>query len=198
MHVDRAGTLWVGLSRQGLYRLIGEQFREDRTRADAPSNAVRAIYQDGDGVVWVGTENGRLFRGVGAQFALVAGAENLGGVVNAIVRDRDANLWIATTGGVWRLHNGRLDRLELASHAGNDTWALLEDPEGSLWIGVHGGGLLRLRDGKFIPLGADEGLPGTLAWSVHRRATAVCGSVRKPASVVMRTARSSICRLDSD
>jgi signal transduction histidine kinase/ligand-binding sensor domain-containing protein/ActR/RegA family two-component response regulator len=166
LHIDRAGTLWAGLSRQGLYRLVGERFERIALADDAPSNAVRAIYQDGGGVLWVGAENGRLFRGVGAEFAPVAGAENLGGEVHAILRDRDENLWIATTGGVWRMQNGVLDRLELEEHGGNDAWALLEDSEGSVWVGVHGGGLVRLRDGKFLSYGADEGLPGALGWSV--------------------------------
>ncbi|HEX8386997.1 MAG TPA: ATP-binding protein, partial [Rubricoccaceae bacterium] len=43
--------------------------------------------------------------------------------------------------------------------------ALLADPEGSLWAGSSGGGLVRLRDGRFTPFGAPEGLgaDGTLA-----------------------------------
>ena len=48
----------------------------------------------------------------------------------------------------------------------NDVRALLEDPEGSLWIGTFGAGLERLHTGKFIPYGPSEGLPGSLAWSV--------------------------------
>ncbi|HEY5759746.1 MAG TPA: two-component regulator propeller domain-containing protein, partial [Steroidobacter sp.] len=168
LHVDRAGTLWVGLNRQGLYRLVGDRFERIALTSDAGSNAIRSIYQEPDGVLWVGSENGRLFRGTGAQFASVPGAEELGGAVNAILRDRDGTLWIATTGGVWRMKDGQAERLELEKHAGNDAWALLEDPEGSLWIGIHGGGVLRLRDGKFLPYGADEGLPGTHGWSVAR------------------------------
>ncbi|MFL6578686.1 MAG: two-component regulator propeller domain-containing protein, partial [Povalibacter sp.] len=164
--MGRDGTLWVGDGRQGLYRLVDERFEKVALSSDASDSEVHAIHQDADGVVWAGTANGHLFRGVDGEFTAVAGAQNLGGVVNAILRDRDNNLWLATTGGLWRLANSKVERLELGSRAGNDTWSLLEDPEGSLWIGVHGAGLLRLRNGKFLSYGPDEGLPGTLGWSV--------------------------------
>ncbi len=48
----------------------------------------------------------------------------------------------------------------------NDVRTLLEDREGSLWVGSYGGGLLRLRDGKFTSFGLSEGLLGNLAWTI--------------------------------
>ena len=55
---------------------------------------------------------------------------------------------------------------DMRDRTSNDVRALLEDPEGSLWIGTFGAGLERLHTGKFIPYGPAEGLPGSLAWSV--------------------------------
>src|SRR5277367_6836989 len=47
--------------------------------------------------------------------------------------------------------------------------AIREDDEGSLWIGSHGSGLLRLRDGKFASAGEPEGLQGNLTWTIAER-----------------------------
>src|SRR6185295_834469 len=73
----------------------------------------------------------------------------------------------ATTGaGLLRLGIGAPGWLDKRERTSNDVRALLEDPEGSLWLGTFGAGLERLHSGKFIPYGPDEGLPGSLTWSV--------------------------------
>jgi signal transduction histidine kinase/ligand-binding sensor domain-containing protein/AmiR/NasT family two-component response regulator len=88
-----------------------------------------------------------------------------------MLRDRDGNFWIATAGaGVLRLSkDGQRSWFDMRDRTSNDVRSLLEDPEGSLWIGTFGAGLERLRDGKFVPYGRPEGLPGDLAWAVVER-----------------------------
>jgi signal transduction histidine kinase len=44
---------------------------------------------------------------------------------------------------------------------------LLADREQSLWIGIEGGGLNRLRSGSFVSYGPDEGLPGVPVLTVY-------------------------------
>jgi ligand-binding sensor domain-containing protein len=125
------------------------------------------MLEDDDGTMWVGTEDGRLFHGRDGRFEPYASAQNLGSAVSAILRDRDGNLWIGTTGnGALRLAADTPSWLDMRDRTSNDVRALLEDPEGSLWLGTFGAGLERLHNGKFIPYGPAEGLPGNLAWSV--------------------------------
>jgi ligand-binding sensor domain-containing protein len=125
------------------------------------------MFEDGDGAIWIGTEDGRLFRGRDGQFEAYAPAQNLGSSVSAILRDRDGNLWVGTTGnGALRLAADTANWLDMRDRTSNDVRALLEDPEGSLWLGTFGAGLERLHNGKFIPYGPAEGLPGNLAWTV--------------------------------
>ena len=53
---------------------------------------------------------------------------------------------LATTGaGAMRLGTGAPAWLDMRDRTSNDVRALLEDPEGSLWIGTFGAGLERLR-----------------------------------------------------
>jgi signal transduction histidine kinase/ligand-binding sensor domain-containing protein/CheY-like chemotaxis protein len=167
LQLDNVGTLWAATNVGGLHRRSGERFEKVTVAADAGSEAVRAIFQDDDGALWVGTEDGRLFRGRDGEFEPVADAQNLGAGVSTMLRDRDGNLWVGTTGaGVLRLGSGAPSWLDMRERTSNDVRALLEDAEGSLWIGTFGAGLERLHDGKFIPYGLTEGLPGNLVWSV--------------------------------
>jgi signal transduction histidine kinase len=50
------------------------------------------------------------------------------------------------------------------------TYALLEDREGSLWIGTAGAGAARLRDGSFTVYGVREGLADDFVYPVHEDA----------------------------
>jgi signal transduction histidine kinase/ligand-binding sensor domain-containing protein/CheY-like chemotaxis protein len=160
-------TMWVGTNVGGLYRLGAERFEKVIVSSSAGSDAVRAMFEDGDGAIWIGTEDGRLFRGRDGQFEAYAPAQNLGSSVSAILRDRDGNLWVGTTGnGALRLAADTANWLDMRDRTSNDVRALLEDPEGSLWLGTFGAGLERLHNGKFIPYGPAEGLPGNLAWTV--------------------------------
>ena len=167
LQVGNNGTLWAATNVGGLYRRAADRFERVHVADSAGSDAVRAIFEDDDGALWVGTEDGRLFRGRDGQFEPYAGAQDLGASVSAILRDRDGNLWVATTGaGLLRLGIGAPGWLDKRERTSNDVRALLEDPEGSLWLGTFGAGLERLHSGKFIPYGPDEGLPGSLTWSV--------------------------------
>jgi ligand-binding sensor domain-containing protein len=67
----------------------------------------------------------------------------------------------------WR--DGSFDTLASNQFATSDLQALLEDDEGSLWVGSHSVGLLRLRDGKFASAGEFEGLRGNLTWTMTPR-----------------------------
>jgi len=165
--IDNNGTLWAATNVGGLHRRSADRFEKITVTASAGSYDVRAMLEDHDGALWLGTEDGRLFRGRDGQFEPYAAARNLGSAVSAILRDRDGNLWVATTGGgVFRVGANATSWLDMRDRTSNDVRALLEDPEGSLWLGTFGAGLERLHDGKFIPYGPPEGLPGNLAWSV--------------------------------
>ena len=167
LQAGNTGTIWAATNVGGLYRRSGERFEKVSVDPSAGSDTVRAMFEDNDGALWIGTEDGRLFRGHDGRFEPFAGAQNLGSAVSAILRDRDGNLWIGTTGsGALRLGANAPSWLDMRDRTSNDVRALLEDPEGSLWLGTFGAGLERLHNGKFIPYGPAEGLPGNLAWSV--------------------------------
>jgi len=68
--------------------------------------------------------------------------------VLSILRDRDANIWIGTSRGLFRYNSNGVSLLSAHETMGPVT-ALFEDREGSIWFG-SARGLERLRDSTFV------------------------------------------------
>lgn len=78
-----------------------------------------------------------------------------------IIQTRDGYLWFATLGGLIRFDGVRFETFEPSNTKemkGVQCYALLESPDGTLWIGTYLGGLLAYKDGKFRAYGKQEGL----------------------------------------
>ena len=92
---DSRGRLWVGSS-DGLYRQEGERFARVDTGNRYGVLSAAAVGAD----LWFGTTNGAL-RIRGDRVEWVGPAAGLGGGhVNAILVDRESNVWFATDSGV--------------------------------------------------------------------------------------------------
>ena len=111
--------------------------------------------------------------------------------VLSILRDRDSNIWIGTSRGLFRYNENRISLLGAHEITGPVT-ALFEDREGNIWFG-SARGLERLRDSAFVtyslpnlksqstgPLHVDSGgrtwiapIQGGLRWLKRGRSGAV-------------------------
>jgi streptogramin lyase/two-component sensor histidine kinase len=59
-----------------------------------------------------------------------------------------------------RFRNGAFEKFTIKEGLSSDrVWTILEDHEGSLWIGTYGGGLNRLKSGKVTMYTSQEGMP---------------------------------------
>ncbi len=82
--------------------------------------------------------------------------------VNAIAQTPDGYLWLGTEEGLVRFDGVRFtvfDRKTTPELRNNFVMALHVDRTGSLWIGTFGGGLVRLRGGRFELFTRAQGLP---------------------------------------
>ena len=73
--------------------------------------------------------------------------------------DRDGRLWVATMVGLWRL--SPRDTVCFTQRDGlpvDHVRQIHEDADGTMWLGTYGGGLVRLRGGKFATLDRRHGL----------------------------------------
>lgn len=159
--VDSSDRLWVA-DEQRLYVLLpGAQKLHD---TGVRSQRTRQIAQAADGALWlIERDRESLLRVKIDQPQLQATHIALGEGANAMLFDRHGCLWLSTAGG-GLLHvakpnehgSGSFDDIErLSSRDGlssNFAWPLLEDSEGSLWIGTQNG-LDRLRERPLRPAG---------------------------------------------
>jgi len=145
---DARGTLWIA-TLGGLARWTPAAGIE---RIDLPSEAAArmfAVQPDGAGGLWTSTAGGVRYRAAdgrwqapdwGAMFV----KPNFG---QAFVADPDGGVWLAATGGFWRVAPGAMPvRVPIA---GRDfvgrTVAAMRDRDGGLWFGTEGAGLGYLR-----------------------------------------------------
>lgn len=125
---------------------------ERLTLADGLSQSgIYSIVQDPQGFLWLATEDG-LNRYDGYEFAVFrpnpADPASLSdGFVQTLLVDRDGRLWVGTNSGLDRFDplTGTFSHVSRELGVGPiDVLSLHQDAGGSVWIGTHGDGLLRL------------------------------------------------------
>ncbi len=124
-----------------------------------------AMMEDSRGRIWIGCFNG-LYLYNGHQFRRYSTDDGMSdNDVRALFEDRSGILWIGTTRGLNKFKNGKITHVPLVSGPGNSVHALsdyiraiYQDADGTLWFGSYGGGLIRLKDGKFSFITKKEGL----------------------------------------
>ncbi|CAM2070552.1 Histidine kinase domain-containing protein [Sulfidibacter corallicola] len=95
--------------------------------------------------------------------------------VNDVLQAKSGYLWVATQNGLARFDGHTFenfyqydDRLFNPVFKDGYMEVLLEDPDGTLWIGTRASGLVRLRDGVFEAYTLEHGLPSLHLWSLAR------------------------------
>ncbi len=141
---DREGRIWYSAA-DGVWRVDG-----DEAKLAIPIEGPRGLCIDRQGTIWIGVDGRGLLRQGKGQIETVP----LPGVtpsetleVNDIRLDRDDNLWIGTSSGLFRVQGG--DRAE-AVPALRDVpvQELVEGQDGSLWLATRSG-LFQVKDPPF-------------------------------------------------
>ena len=166
---DREGGVWIGADAL-YYHEPGPPGRPGRTtRFDqqqglvpnpgARSDFVLALLQEAD-TLWVGTQTG-LHAFVNGQFTWHwnIGSSNVrAGPVQAIYRRRDGRLVVGLRTGmvIFERDMATWEELDLPGH---NIRSFIDRPNGTLWIGTYGAGLLSWDGATFKRLTSDDGLP---------------------------------------
>jgi signal transduction histidine kinase/ligand-binding sensor domain-containing protein len=172
-----ATALWHGRTNTGLW--VGHWDSQARIlRRDASGwhsyafgeipvrERVKAIAEDGAGKIWARTAT--------ALWALDDSAQRFERVATPIpiAAEKHSTLAVGRRGDLWVANDAVMHRdnagwTESLGGAVLGTRPVLEDREGSLWFGVRG--LKRLAGrGIFHVYDINEGLPGTVVWSIAR------------------------------
>ncbi|MBI4662104.1 MAG: ATP-binding protein [Verrucomicrobia bacterium] len=163
---DKEGGLWIGFNIlepdfEGAAYFKDGQLRRFGPNQGLMNSSVYAVFVDRSQRVWAGTWGGLFqFQKEADRFQRVAGTESIHPVVLAIHQDRAGQLWLGTQGGLarWDEKNWKVFTTRDGLSA-DDVRAIADDPEGNLWVGTRGGGLNRLREGKFSSFHRKDGLP---------------------------------------
>jgi signal transduction histidine kinase/ligand-binding sensor domain-containing protein len=178
--VDRAGALWAGTGGGGLHRLEpdGRTFArfvsDPADPASLSDDFVTTLLEGSDGMLWVGTRSGGLNAfdpksGRWSRFLpSTTDSATIGHHhVSATLEGRQGILWVGTDGGgLARIEPGpgggwRVKRITTdAGLVNQNITSLLEDDDGSLWIGTrHGLSRYDPGSGHFHNYGLGDGLP---------------------------------------
>ena len=130
---------------------------------------IHAIAQTPDGYLWLGSDFGLLrFDGVRMVPWRSPGNDDLiNGRIQSLLTARDGRLWIGADGGLASWKDGKLTRYPAL--AGQEVPALLEDREGTVWVGVvasPAGRLCEIHDGT-VRCHGDDGRFGNGARSLY-------------------------------
>ena len=144
---SRDGMLWAATTR-GLLRL-GPSGLEVLGGTPGQLLYVRGLAEDTEGGLWFGTEASGLHRLRRGGVVAFGPEEGLGtGVALAVLEDPAGAILVSGPSGLHRIRDGRVEELHATLLGGAIPTALLEDADGTLWIGTERAGVLRVgRDG---------------------------------------------------
>jgi ligand-binding sensor domain-containing protein/signal transduction histidine kinase len=139
------GRVWLGTRDKGLFYI--SQGRIVPSGVKLPGSKVNCLLALNDGELWIGTDHGMVqwggMKGSSVPLPLRQAA------ILAMVRDRDANVWVGTANGLVRVNSNGVSLDQSNTPIEGPVTALREDMEGNLWVG-NAHGIVCLRDSTFV------------------------------------------------
>ena len=146
----RDGTIWIGTFSKGLFRFDGQNGTWFAAAGRSGAPPLNVIFEDHQGNIHLGTHHGLY----GIEGDGLAKRDQPEGPmdIRSIAEDSLGQLYLGLNGkGLVRKTKKGWDRF--TTHDGlaaRHVWALYVDKEDSVWIGTHGWGLSRLKNGRFF------------------------------------------------
>ena len=140
LYVDRNGSLWLGTSTHGVFRIQGENVDHFGNADGLSSDAVGNFYQDAEGSIWVVTSEGiDNFRDLKVTSYSVREGMSAA-AASSVLATTDGTVWVGNYRALDFLRNGRLFAIrEAQGLPGLNVTTMFEDHAGRLWVGVDGG-----------------------------------------------------------
>ena len=157
--MKKSGWIFVFLCWAEIILAQQNSFITYNTSEGMAQSQVRAIAQDNSGYLWFGTLGG-LSRFDGHEFKNFSRDNGLpDNQINCLLQG-DSAFWIGSTGALCQIDGLGISTVPFPSGLENARVIdMVESPEGGLWLGLGGEGLLHW-DGKiFHHFGTQEGLP---------------------------------------
>jgi ligand-binding sensor domain-containing protein len=174
--LNAGGRVWFGCG-ESLCRIDSGRVTDVRSQYQLPAEHWSSITADGSGNLWIRSPR-RLFelaRGSERFAPKDATLRGTGTSYGQVYRSSDGQVMVAMNSGLaisegdhWRLIDSA------GGLAGDSVASILHDREGSLWIGLHGTGLMRWLGYKnWESWTKGEGLSSDMMWAIRRDAAGV-------------------------
>jgi ligand-binding sensor domain-containing protein/signal transduction histidine kinase len=160
--------MWIGTEGAGLYHVNEGQWDRFAEAAGIANPFVWSLSQDKQGRIWAGTWGGGVFIGKDGQFSRTPGLESFTAPVPAMLQASDGSTWLGTGIGLIHYESGKItrfgadERLDLP-----DVRTVAEARDGTIWFGMCGGGLGRLREGTLKQFTSADGLSSDFVQALH-------------------------------
>lgn len=152
------GGFWVGTEGAGLYRLYPDGTWKKPSMEGLRNPYIWALYQEPGGPLWIGSWAGLDVLQDG-RITPAPGTADLPSPVFALTPARDGGLWIGGRNGVAHYHRGEVRWLEPEGERTLiQVHAIIEQPDGVLWVSSDGAGLARVEDGHIKRFLRQDGL----------------------------------------
>jgi len=162
--LHETGTLWVGGVGQ-VQRIDAQGQRTTLALPDPASTASVHLLQRAQDRLWAGTSAGLYVLQAGRWQPYTADPLLRRAPVEAMLLDRDDNLWIGTADHLMRLRAGQVVE-RITGDVRLAARSLMQDREGNLWIGTLTSGATRVWNGTTRRYSRSDGLSDPLLWSV--------------------------------
>jgi len=150
LYLDQLGRMWVASYKNGV-AMCSEAMSNFKSLAVGDINA---ICEDRDGNYWLGKNDGGIIKMDSRTLEPIETftRQSLGVPSDIIVgsyASRDGTLWFGTyEGGLLRYQNGQWKNYRMTDEGSafgtNNIWGITEDRWGNVWVGVLGGGAVRI------------------------------------------------------
>ena len=162
------GAVWVGTEGAGLYRFLDNEEKRFAESAGLSNLYVWCVSEDARKRMWAGTWGGGMFMQQGERFVVPPGLENVNVPMPAILHTSNGVTWIGTANGLIRYENGAVKWFgERDGLKTPDVRTIVQDPEGTIWFGMLGGGLGRLKNGQLTQFLKSDGLSSDYVQCLH-------------------------------
>ena len=153
------GSIWAGTEGAGLYHFEDGLWTAFNETNGISNPFVWSVFETREKQLYVGTFGGGLFIKNGARFESPTPLNKITSPVVSLYQGHQGELWIGTTAGLYRYQSGELSYVAGKEKlAFPDVRAITEGVDGTLWLGLSGGGLASLRRGVIKQFTKRDGL----------------------------------------
>jgi ligand-binding sensor domain-containing protein/signal transduction histidine kinase len=186
----RDGRLWIGTSGRGLFCFEDNRFQPVMLGEERWPYDVRALCEDTEGNLWLGTSGGGLIQLQPQSIHVLRAGQGLpDNPPTSVAVDAGGQIYVGQQrGGLYVGESGRFDRAGSSDPVGLQSFitSVAVAPDGAVWAGTLGDGLVGLRNGRELHYTTADGL-------ADDSVVAVC--VDKEGSVWAGTAAGVVDRL---